>query len=160
MMRNFLAGLRAEIYRRKVLVIMVLVVIVAVLASMIIAPEQWSNQRPPDAYGIHHMQKGPFVLIDWNDIVGAVVYEVQGRMFDNEWNTFQVVTKSELQKVIPPGVSSYRVRAWSMHGPMNWSKPSGYMLFIPRPPTQQPEKKANPRDQAQLLPWTEQEGNE
>ena len=73
---------------------------------------------------------GNSAFLSWDPPEHEVrMYEIQGRIFDEDWLTSMFSVSPFIQVEIPPGIISFRVRPWTRFGPGRWSEPSGYFLF-------------------------------
>jgi hypothetical protein len=124
--------------------------VVALAAAALVVP---SLERP--VFEIEVQQQGPLVLLTWEDPgeYAAEFYEIQGRQFENDWETFAIVPTARMGTAVPPGVTQFRVRAWTLDGPGRWSSPTELVFFVPLPaPPPAPEPPSR-RDDAMNLPW-------
>ena len=124
--------------------------IMLLAALVLIFPPLESSQ-----YDIDVLQRGPFVQLSWDVQQGAVLYEIQGRLFENDWETFAIMESPLLRTALPPGVAQFRVRAWTESGPGAWSNPTELLIFIPTPAPRipAPDPEENRRDEAMKIPW-------
>ena len=79
---------------------------------------------------------GSLVRLTWEPVEGVVIYEVQGRLFQGEWSTIGMSTRSWIVVPIDVGAFDFRVRAWTPSGPKRWSPATApvWRLPAPRPP--------------------------
>lgn len=129
-----------------------LIAALALAAVGIILPPALDLLDSPAPFEIQAQQQGPLVLLTWEVQQGAVIYQVQGRMFDGDWSTIGLLPAPLMRTALPPGVASFRVRAWTEDGPGAWSKPSEFLIFLPTsaPAPAPPEPR---RDGAMNLLW-------
>jgi len=90
------------------------------------------------------LQEGPAVALQWTcEPNGATLWEIQGRQYEGEWNTFMYSANAFLRIMIPSGVVQFRVRPWTIHGPGKWSPATQHFIFIM--PPQNPRGNSPPK---------------